>query len=228
MRLSLACPGVQDNPGCADFISDPESVLERGHRLAPDLPLLAGAVDQIDGVDHHRLERRVRERLAKLVEVVLRVGGGPPHPRALVEDLDRIAVALDAAPDGVRQSTGRGNMRADQHSGRSFATDGVLTGYKAQPNEHLRAPSFLAPGSPKRTSPGGSGRSRDRARRRGWSARLRAHQSSVLGGVRRVLDPGRASARQPKQVSAASDAGREACDLCADPAAGSSAGVGGL
>ena len=39
------------------------------------------------------------DRLAELGEVVVGVGGGSPHPRGLVEDLDRLAAALDAALD---------------------------------------------------------------------------------------------------------------------------------
>ena len=56
VRLALARAGVQDHPGRADPVADPEGVLERGQRLAPDLPILAGAVDQVDGVDDDRLD----------------------------------------------------------------------------------------------------------------------------------------------------------------------------
>ena len=68
-----------------------------------DLRVLAGGVDQVDGVDHDRLERRRRRsprgtRRSRPVRVARR----PPRPRALVEDLDRLAAALLAALDGVR------------------------------------------------------------------------------------------------------------------------------
>ena len=115
VRLSLPRPGVQDNPGSADAIADPQRVPQRSQRLSPDLTLLAGAIDQVDGVDHDGLERRVGHRLPKRFEVLVGVSGRPPHPRALMEDLDRIAIALDPALDGVCQPTCCGNMRADQH-----------------------------------------------------------------------------------------------------------------
>jgi hypothetical protein len=37
-----------------------------------------------------------------------------------VEDLDRFAIALDPALDGVYEPTRRGDMRADQHCGPPF------------------------------------------------------------------------------------------------------------
>ena len=98
VRLALARAGVQDDPVRADPVAHPQGVLERGERLAADLPLLGGAVDQVDRMD--RRPPRSREsshRLAEGREVVVRVGGRPPHPRALVEDLDRVAVELDPA-----------------------------------------------------------------------------------------------------------------------------------
>ena len=55
---------------------------------------LRGAVDQVDGVDHHRFDRRGVHRLAEGGEVLVAVAGRPPHARALVEDLDRFAAAL--------------------------------------------------------------------------------------------------------------------------------------
>ena len=44
-------------------------------------------------MDHHRLDRRAVHRLAEGGEVLVAVAGRPPHPRALVEDLDRVAAA---------------------------------------------------------------------------------------------------------------------------------------
>ncbi len=56
-------------------------------------------------MDHDRFDWRVRHRLPEGGEVILAVFGRPPHPRALVEDLDRVGLALDAALDGVREPT---------------------------------------------------------------------------------------------------------------------------
>ena len=43
------------------------------------------------------------------------VVGRPPHARALVEDLDRVAAALAAAFDRLREAAGCGDVGADQH-----------------------------------------------------------------------------------------------------------------
>ncbi len=41
-------------------------------------------------MDQHRLDRAVGHRLPERREVIVAVGGRPPHPRRLVEDLDRV------------------------------------------------------------------------------------------------------------------------------------------
>ncbi len=66
-------------------------------------------------MDHHRFDRGGLHRLAEGGEIGLAVFGRPPHPRALVEDLDRFAAELLAALDRVRQAAAGGNMRSDQH-----------------------------------------------------------------------------------------------------------------
>ena len=75
----------------------------------------ARAVDEVDRVDGDGLDRRVGERPPKRRVVVGPVGGRPPGAGAPVEDLDRLAVALDSALHGLGESTRCGNMRADQH-----------------------------------------------------------------------------------------------------------------
>ena len=114
-RVLLARAGVEDDAVGADRVAEPECMGQRGQRLLADLPVGAGGVDQVDGVDHRRAERRGRERLLEGGEVIGPEVRRPPCARALVEDLDRLAAALDAALDGVLQPARCGNMGADQH-----------------------------------------------------------------------------------------------------------------
>src|SRR6201985_902379 len=48
-------------------------------------------------------------------EVVLAVVRRPPHPRRLVEDLDRVRTELGAAGDGLLQAARLGHVSTDQH-----------------------------------------------------------------------------------------------------------------
>ena len=64
-------------------------------------------------MDQHRLDPRGGHRLEELRVVVLAVGGRPPHPRRLIEDLDRLAAPLDATFDRVREATRLGHVGAD-------------------------------------------------------------------------------------------------------------------
>ena len=109
---------MEDDAGGADPVADPQRVGERVQRLLAQLLVLAGAVDQVDGVDDHRFDLGGVHRLAEGGEVLLAVVGRPPHARALVEDLDRFAAALLAALDRFGEPAGGGNVRADQHDQR--------------------------------------------------------------------------------------------------------------
>ena len=66
--------------------------------LRPHVAVLGRRVDQVDGVDRDRLDRPALHQLQELGHVVRLPAGGPPLARRLVEDLDRVAAALDAAP----------------------------------------------------------------------------------------------------------------------------------
>ena len=77
--------------------------------------VFGGAVDQVDGVDHDRFDRRAGHRLLEGGEVLRPVIRRPPHARALVEDLDRFAAKLGAALDRLVEAASCGDMRADQH-----------------------------------------------------------------------------------------------------------------
>ncbi len=58
VRLALARSRVHDDAVGADPVADPQRVRERGERLGSDLALVGGAVDQVDGMDDDRLDRR--------------------------------------------------------------------------------------------------------------------------------------------------------------------------
>ena len=154
---------------------------QRSQRLSPNLALLAGAIDQVDGVNHDGLERRVRHRLPKRFEVLVGVCGRPPHPWALMEDLDRVAIALDPALDGVYQPTCCGNMRADQHDEYSRATSPSLrplahggTSHRRRPDGTLQLASRQAVGRHARAAD-------------------RGHRPGALGARERRADPGRSA-----------------------------------
>ena len=76
-------------------------------------------------MDHDRANRVVRHPLAKLVDVGALVIGGPPHPRRLVEDLDRVAPEFDASLVRLGEAAGGRDVTADQHS---WAEGGVIAG----------------------------------------------------------------------------------------------------
>ena len=73
-----------------------------------------GAVEQVDGVDQHGVDRAVGHRLAEGGDVLVAVVRRLPHARRLVEDLDRPAAALDAALD--RLAAGRPRARRGRRS----------------------------------------------------------------------------------------------------------------
>ena len=106
-------PGWMTTPSAP--ISSPirSAWIERVGRLAAHLAVLGGRVDQVDGVDRDRLDRPVLHQLEELRDVVRLPAGRAPHARRLVEDLDRVAAALDAAPMGLHEAAGRRDVGAD-------------------------------------------------------------------------------------------------------------------
>ena len=100
----LAEPGWSTTPTAPIASPSSQVVDQRRERLALHLPVVGGAVDQVDRVDHHRLDRAVLHQLEEGVDVVLLPAGGSPLPRRLAPDLDRLAAALDAAGVGLDEA----------------------------------------------------------------------------------------------------------------------------
>ena len=105
--------GVQHHADSADPVADSQRLGQRRERLLAHLAIGRGAVDQVDRVDEDGLDSARAHRLAELREVILGVGGGPPHARRLAEDLDRVAVALDPALDRAVEAAGVRDVCAD-------------------------------------------------------------------------------------------------------------------
>jgi hypothetical protein len=97
---------MQDHADRTDSRADPQRLDQRGTRLVAHLAILGRAVEQVHRVDQHRLDLGRPDRLAKLGEVVVGVRGWSPHPRRLVEDLDRFAAAIDAPLNRFGEATG--------------------------------------------------------------------------------------------------------------------------
>ena len=96
----LQCPRVDDDSERPDAVPDAQRVGQGVEGLLAHLPVLRRRVDQVDRVDRDDLDPRGLHRLPERGEVIVGVAGRPPHPRALVEDLDRFAAALLGALDG--------------------------------------------------------------------------------------------------------------------------------
>ena len=121
IAASTEPPSLSADPGCSTTPRAPSCTPawsasdQRRERLVADLRILGGAVEQVDGMDHERLDVGALDRLAVGSELVVVVDARLPGPRVLIEDLDRPAGALLAALDGLRGPTGGGHVRADQH-----------------------------------------------------------------------------------------------------------------
>ncbi len=111
--------GVKDHACGADPVAQRQRSLERFERLRAHLVLERGSVDQVDGVDQNGPDARLLDALAELRHCLVRVVLRLPLARALVEDLDRVALELDAASDRVGKPARYGYMRADEHSDRA-------------------------------------------------------------------------------------------------------------
>ena len=91
VRLPLARARVEHDPVARRSPSPTRSACcSEASDLRRISELLGRAVDQVDGVDDDGFDPRAVHRLAEGGEVLVAVGGRPPHPRALVKDLDRV------------------------------------------------------------------------------------------------------------------------------------------
>ena len=148
--IALPTSPVLAEPGCSTTPAAPmrgaraQGVGQRPQRFAAHVAVLAGAVEQVDGVDHDRLHRAGGEGLAERARLLVRVDAALPHARRLVEDLDRLAAALHAPLDGVRQAAGGGHVGADQHGGALSGAPTRRCGAAAQPSRRARAPRHYA------------------------------------------------------------------------------------
>ena len=144
-------PGWTHDAVGADLVAHAQRVDQRGGGLLAHLPVLGGRVDQVDGVDRDRLDRPVLHQLEELGDVVVLPARRPPLARRLVEDLDRVAAALDAALVRLHQAACRGNVGADEHESqvrtqpdgraahRRRADGTVQLASRARIGRHLRA-----------------------------------------------------------------------------------------
>jgi hypothetical protein len=96
-----------------DRVAHPQGVGQRVQRLLADLRLLRRAVDQVDRMDHDRLDRPVGHQLAELGDVVVLPARRPPHAGRLVEDLHRVGADLDGAGMGFDEAAGGGDVAPD-------------------------------------------------------------------------------------------------------------------
>jgi hypothetical protein len=111
--IRLGRSRMHDDAVGTDRIADAQRVQHRVERLLADLAVLGGQVDQVDRVDHDRLDRAVGHQLAERLDVRVLVVRRPPHPRRLVEDLDRVAAGLDAARVRLDQASRGRHVPAD-------------------------------------------------------------------------------------------------------------------
>ena len=104
----------------ADLRRDARGVHERVDRLLVDLVVQRRQVDEVDrvadGVGDARLGRHGAELEERGRVVIRRL----PLPRALREDLDRVAAEVDAAPDRVRDPSCHRDVRAVEHRPRTI------------------------------------------------------------------------------------------------------------
>jgi hypothetical protein len=115
-RFAFGRAGVEDDALGPDPVTDPQRVGERVAGLFAQLFVRRRAVDQIDGVDDHGFDLGGVHRLFESGEVLIPVFRRPPHPRALVEDLDRFAAPFLAALDCFLEASCGGDVGADKHA----------------------------------------------------------------------------------------------------------------
>ena len=110
---------VEDDGFGADRIGRLHRRAERGERVLAHGRIAACEVDEVERVACDRLHAHLPAARAEALDLLLRVRGRPPHPRALREHLHRVAADHLDAVDCLRDPTRGGDMGAEQHrSGR--------------------------------------------------------------------------------------------------------------
>jgi hypothetical protein len=97
VRLSDRGAGVEHHAVGLDLVAHAQRVDERVGRLPAHLAVLRSRVDQVDGVNGDRPDGPALHELQEGSDVVLPPARRTPLARRLVEHLDRLAAALDAA-----------------------------------------------------------------------------------------------------------------------------------
>ena len=207
----FCAPGCRTTPAAPIPSPIRSAWVSEAERLLAQLLVLRRAVDQVDGVDHHRFDRRGVHRLAERGEVLLAVAGRPPHPRALVEDLDRFAAALGAALDRLRQAPGCGDVGADQHRALVTRRPRPLMTHPVSDTPRLR----FAPSPTGALHIGGARTALYNwlaARHGGWRAGAadRGHRPRALDRGERRADPRRAALARARLGRGAGLPGRRA------------------
>ena len=107
---------MQNHAASADLLAEAQRVGQRGERFGAQVTVLAGAVEQVHGVDHDGLDRARCERLVERRDLLSAMGARLPAARRLAEDLDRLAASLSAALHRELQAARERDVGADQHA----------------------------------------------------------------------------------------------------------------
>ena len=148
---------------------------------------LRRAVDQVDGVDHDRVDRGSVHRLTAGGEVLLVVSRRPPHPRALVEDLDRRRSRARRRARPPCRARRCGDVGADQHGASSQRID------RRRPDASPLRPLADRRPAHRRRADGTLQLARRAPCRRRAGAADRGHRPRALDRRERRADPRRAA-----------------------------------
>ena len=92
---------MEDDPVCLDCTGRVDGRVHRRAALAVDRPVLRREVAEVERVDEHRADARFLAPLPEPREILLRVLGEAPHPRALREELYRVGADVDSVVEGA-------------------------------------------------------------------------------------------------------------------------------
>ena len=107
---------VEDDGLGADCLRRLHRGAERRERVLAHRGVAAREVDEIEGVARDGLHAGLPAPRAEARNLVGRVRGRPPHPRALREDLNGVSADLLDAVDCFRDASGGGHVGAEEHA----------------------------------------------------------------------------------------------------------------